>query len=504
MGRRAKDFALRTGIALGPAGQRSKEKGARMRLLILLFLVLISAVGYLSQLNPGRILFFVAPDRPYEISLAALILFSITAGGLLVIVASGMRQTKALYQNWTYRRAQKKEASLEKIYKEGGNAFLAKRHKDAVSLFQKVLEINPNHLNTLIRLGKIYRSEKNFSESIRFYRKARLADDQNMEVLLGLAQSLDAANQSEEALSILKETIQMDATNLTAWIRIREIYMRLSRWEAAASSEEKILKLSLPNEQRQKEQTLFLGIQFEKGMVALKDNQLDAARKSFKSAIKMSKDFLPAYIGLARTYIQAGRGESAMTLFEKGYSMTGSLILLHQLEDLCFDLSQPDRIIHAYRNALEKEPGNIALRFYLGKLYYRLEMVDEAYEMLSEMGEQVEYFPDLHKILGNLYLRRGDTLLAAQSFQKGLQSKNPIVVPYYCPLCDYHTATWSGRCGRCHEWNSYQAIPLMIAKSPNGGGAFVAPAGHAAPAGHTAPAAGVPVVGRGKETVYTK
>ena len=52
-----------------------------MRLLTLIFLILIAVVGYFSQLNPATLLFFVAPGRSYEISLTALILFSITAGG---------------------------------------------------------------------------------------------------------------------------------------------------------------------------------------------------------------------------------------------------------------------------------------------------------------------------------------------------------------------------------------------------------------------------------------
>ncbi|MEK7286794.1 MAG: tetratricopeptide repeat protein [Nitrospirota bacterium] len=435
-----------------------------MRFLTLIFLVLILIIGYFSQLNPSAVLFFVAPGRSYEISLASLILFSIAAGGLLVMIASGMRQTKALYQNWTYRRAQKKEASLEKLYKEAGNAFLAKRYKEAISLSQKILEINPHHVNTLIRLGKIYRYEKSNGEAIRVYRKARLGDDQNMEVKLGLAKSLDAANQTDEAIAILKEMIGMDEDHLTACLQLRDIYMRLSRWEEAHSLQEKILKFPLSPELRQQEQATLFGIKFERGMAALKNNQVDEARKSFKSAVKLNKDFLPGYIGLAQTYIHANRPESAMTLLEKGYGMTHQIILLHQLETLCFEHSQPDRIIRAYQSAIEKDPGHIALRFYLGKLCYRLEMVDEAREILSEIDSQVEYFPDLHKILGSLHLRQGDAYSAAQSFRKGLHFKTAVVVPYYCPVCDYQSEKWSGRCAKCQEWNTYQTIPMMITK----------------------------------------
>lgn len=438
-----------------------------MRFIIFFFLVFIAMIGYFSQLNPSRVLFFFTPDKSVDLTLTALMLFSIAIGGLLIMIAVGVRQSKAIYLNFTYRRQQKKEANQEKFYKEGVNAFLAKRYKDALALFQKVLDINPNHVNTLIRLGKIHQFEKNLHEAIRLYRKARVCDDQNMEVLFGLAQNLDAAHQSDEAVGILKEIVGMDDTNLTALSRLREIYMRLMRWEDAHFVQEKILKLSPSDENKQREQRTLLGIKFEKGMASLKQNHIEPARQSFKSAIKINKDFLPAYIGLGETYIKSERMESALTLFEKGHEITKNIILLHHLEALCLEMGQPDRILQMYQKALAKDPRNIALRFYLGKLYYRLEMVDEGFDLLSEIEGQVEYFPDLHKILGNLYLRRGDSFMAAETFRKGLQLKTAVIVPYYCPLCDYHTPTWSGRCARCGQWNSYEAIPFMVQKEQN-------------------------------------
>jgi tetratricopeptide (TPR) repeat protein len=444
-----------------------------MKFVIFLFLVLIAVIGYFSQLNPNHVIFFLTPEKSINLSITSLILFSIATGGLLVMIVVGVRQTHALYLNWTYRRRQKKEASLEKFYKEGVNAFLAKRYKDAVSLFQKVLDINPDHLNTLIRLGKIHKFEKNLPEAIRLYRKARVADDKNMEVLFGLSQNLSDAHQSDEAVMILKEIVDADDHNLTALIRLRDIYVGGVRWQEAHFVQEKIIKLSLSDEDRQKEQTYLLGIKFEKGMIALKQNQIEPARQAFKSTVKLNKDFLPGYMGLGETYVKSERMESALTLFEKGYGITKNIILLHRLETLCLDMGQPERILQAYQQALLKDPRNIALKFYLGKLYHRLEMIDEAFDLLSEIDSQIKYFPDVHKILGDLYLRRGDALMAAETFRKGLasqmesRSKTEVIVPYYCHLCDHQTPTWQGRCARCGQWDSYQAIPFAVQKDSN-------------------------------------
>lgn len=435
-----------------------------MPFLALLFLLFMGLAGYLAQLNPAKVTFFVTQDTAFEMSVTALILFSTAFGGILVILSAGVRETKNLFLNWKYARLQKKEAQIETYYTEAVNAFLAKRYRDATLLFQKILVLNPNHVSALLRLGKIYRIEGNFNEAIRLHRRARSLDEQNIEVLLSLSRDLEEAQRFEEAIQYLKEIFHLDEGNLTALTRLRDLYVRLQQWEEAHPLQEKIIKLPLPEEVRQHERVIFLGIKYEIGRHFLQRDQGGIARRYFKGAIKLDKGFLPAYIGLGETHIKEGRMELAAALLQKAYEMTGHLILLHRLEDLYLDMGEPERILQAYRNAIDKDRHNSVLKFYLGKLYYRLEMIDDAFEVLAEVDTHVEYFPDLHKILGNLYLRRGELSMAVEAFKKSLKLKKRVLVPYYCPDCDNHTIEWTGRCTRCGRWNSYIATPILVDK----------------------------------------
>lgn len=436
-----------------------------MPFLVLLFFAFMGLVGYLAQLNPDTVTFFVSREKSFEMSVTALILFSTASGGLLVILAAGVRETRNLFLNWKYARLQKKEAQIETYYTEGVNAFLAKRYRDAALLFQKILTLNANHISTLLRLGKIYRIEKNFNEAIKLHRKARSLDDQNVEVLLALSRDLEESQRFEEAIQYLKEILHLDETNLTALARLRDIYIRLHQWEEAHPLQEKMMKLPLPDEVRNKERLIFLGIKYEIGTLFLQRDQRSLARRYFKGAIKLDKGFLPAYLGLGETHIKEGRMNVAAALLEKAYDMTHHLILLHRLEDIYLEMGEPERILQIYRNAIDQDRENTVLKFYLGKLYYRLEMIDDAFEVMAEVDTHVEYFPDLHKILGNLYVRRGDLEMAIDAFKKSLKLKKRVLVPYYCGACDYHTIEWSARCGRCGRWNTYQANPILVDKA---------------------------------------
>jgi|GEM_PF-70860 len=426
---------------------------------LLIFILVV--IGYLGGLNPGKVTLYFTHNTVYELPIASLIIFSAAFGAALVIIGSGIRETKNLFLNWKYNRLQRKEAKIEELYTEAVNAYLAKRFRDAMGLFQKVLSLNPNHVNALLSLGKIFRKEQNYSEAIRLHRKARGLDEQNVEVLLSLSRDLEEAKRPEEASHYLKEVVRIDESNLAALTRLRNLYIRQSSWEDAHRIQERLLKLPLPQDDRPAEIGHFLGIKYELGRRYLERGERDMARRYFKGSIKLSKAFLPAYVGLGETHLQEGKGEVAAGLWEKAYRITKNTILLHKLEDLYLDMGKPDKIISFYEDLLEEEPHNLILRFYLGKLYYRLEMIDHAFEILAEVDTHTDHFPDLHKILGNLYIRRGEPEKAVESLKKALALKKRVLVPYFCPHCDYHTIEWSGRCVRCGRWNTYDADPII-------------------------------------------
>jgi lipopolysaccharide biosynthesis regulator YciM len=82
-------------------------------------------------------------------------------------------------------------------------------------------------------------------------------------------------------------------------------------------------------------------------------------------------------------------------------------------------------------------------------------MVDDAYETLSAIDSSTRPLPDLHKLLGNLYVRRGRSDMAVYEFKKALTHSDQLIVPYRCGNCEHISTEWSGRCPRCGRWNTF-------------------------------------------------
>jgi tetratricopeptide (TPR) repeat protein len=270
---------------------------------------------------------------------------------------------------------------------------------------------------------------------------------------------LEGAKRYEDALQALQKMLKIEPDNLTALIRKRDLLIRLEKWSEALEIQHRLLKANLPEPERRAEAHLLTGCTYEVGRQLLERGHPDKARRYFRGAIKKDRTFLPAYVGIGEILIREGKTKQAVEILKKVYAKTRSSIILHRLEELFLEQGEPSEIIRVYQEALRQDPNNPALRFYLGKLYYRLEMVDEAFDILSTVEGIQDQLVDYHKIMANLYLRKQQMEQAIAELKKALHFKKRVVVPYVCTACRQESTEWSGRCRRCGTWNTLVALP---------------------------------------------
>src|SRR5215510_9837126 len=432
-----------------------------LRLLTTVFLIStgIFVYSYFRELNPGTLMIRMGPSVQFELSPVTLVVFSMAVGAVLVAFAVGMRQTVHVIGNWRNTRMLRRREKLDALHREGTHAFMSKRTADAIGLFEKALAMDPNRIDSLLWLGNIYRSENNFAEAIRLHQHASRIDDRNIEVLLELAKDLEGAKRYEDGLQVYYKILKIEPDNLTALIRKRDLLIRLEKWSEALEIQHRLLKANLPEPERQAAAHLLTGCTYEVGRQLLERGHPDKARRYFRGAIKKDRTFLPAYIGIGEILIREGKTKQAVEILKKVYAKTRSIIILHRLEEHFLEQGEPSEIIRVYQDALQQDPHNSSLLFYLGKLYYRLEMVDEAFDTLSTVEGIQDQLVDYHKIMANLFLRKQQMEEAVVELKKALHFKKRVVVPYICTACQQESTEWSGRCRRCGTWNTLVALP---------------------------------------------
>lgn len=428
-----------------------------------LLAAIIAAVQF-SALNPAPMTLAIPlKQSAVEVTPIYLVLACFTAGALAVVMLVGAREIRAHILNWRSTQRRKREEKLQQYYSNGVLASLSRRTHEAISQLQKALALDPNHARTLLSLGNVFRKDKQYHEAIRLHQKARQIEEGNLKILFALAHDLEDAGRFDEAIQTLEDVLTLDSANPAALSRLLDIHVRHERWKEAHAVQERLLKADIPKADIAAENQVLAGLKYELGRQSLERGDRDQARRCFKDAIKLDKGFLPARIGFGETLIHEGKLKQAAESWEKSYIKGGNPIFLQRLEDLYLEMGEPGEMLRIYQQALAKQshnpslPSLPSLKLALGKLYYRLEMIDDAFDLLSTLEGMQDVSGDLLPILASLRIRKGDTETALMDLQESMGRSQAAMIPLTCRACRYETRNWSGRCPACGRWNSMVA-----------------------------------------------
>ncbi|MEJ2323454.1 MAG: tetratricopeptide repeat protein [Nitrospirota bacterium] len=429
-----------------------------VKFVAIVFVLCVGALALLAMSNTDSVLVTIPFYNTYELSKIALILISSGSGALLVLFLFIVRDTRRMVSTYQFQKKQRKEEKINGLYSRAMNAMLADNLAEARAYLQDILKVESEHAQALMRLGDLASRDERHDEALRQYKKALTAsqdDLESIEALFAIATLLERLERWPDALEYVENILEKDPENLGAMYLKRSVMERMGRWGALIELQKAILKAEQKaGRDTRKEETVLNGYRYEQAREDLEEGQTEKAGKAFRNIIKADEKFVPAYIGVSEVLLKEGDSEEAVRFLEKGYHNTSSLILLAAVEDLLINISEPSRLIRLYRDVLASSPQNNMLRFMLGKLYYRLEMVDDALETLS--SDVPEEYPQWHQLLGELYLRRNQCERAIEEFKKTVDFRKTLRLPYCCSKCGREDDDWSGRCPSCGRWNTYE------------------------------------------------
>lgn len=426
------------------------------KLSIFIFVLFLAGLAVFAIHNKEVTTITIPFSDVYEIPKIALILLSCAAGALAMLLVFAIRDTKKFIDNWQFQKRRKQETKVQELYSKALIALLAHKEAEAKEALGHILAEEPDHLHALLKAGEIAVREEDYQTANSYFNKARMIDHHSVEVLFAIEGVMEKTSRWSDALRYLDEILDIDDANLTALYKKREVLETLGSWDDIVYLQKSILKYAQTEKEKKKEHLALVGYEYEYGRHSLEQNQLEKAKKAFKSALRLEKDFIPATLGIAEVMLREGESEEAVKILENAYDETCSKIILARLEDLLIGLGEPSRLIGIYKNSILKNPSDPVLKFFLGKLFYRLEMIDDALETLQGIDTGGAAYPDMHQLLGNLYLRRNILNRAVSEFKKAVDIKMSLRLPYCCVNCGYASSEWSGRCPDCREWNTFR------------------------------------------------
>jgi tetratricopeptide (TPR) repeat protein len=199
-------------------------------------------------------------------------------------------------------------------------------------------------------------------------------------------------------------------------------------------------------------------IHYELGRLDAERGRAAAAVAHFKGALRADRGFVPAAVALGDAQEHAGELREAVRTWERAAEVEPALALLGRLERVYRNEGRPSRMIALYRVASERAPDNLALAVGLGRVYFELEMLDEAADQFEKIEVRAPDMPIVHAFLGAVFERRGQTRDAFEEYRRALRLARAFDWPHECAVCGAAGAAWEDRCPRCLRVNSLRPV----------------------------------------------
>ncbi|MFQ5829019.1 MAG: tetratricopeptide repeat protein [Candidatus Methylomirabilia bacterium] len=423
-----------------------------IRFGLLLALVFGAVVAYLAAFNTSRVSLALAPDLVYELPLMALVVGAFLAGAAVMLLVTTFRDLGRSFHDYRLARRVRRLENLSDMYHRGVDAQLAGRREEATKAYEGLLTREPGHVEAHLRLGDLARAQGDYQAAQEHHQHA-LRSGERVDALLALAEDLEHAGKTADALATYRRILQHDRNHLTALRATRSLYVARGEWEEALAVQERLVSVASAQE-RGAELEWLAGIRYEVGQALLAQGTAAEARRHFTEVLKADRAFLPAALALGESFAEAGERREAVRIWERAAQGTHALVLLRRLELVFRAEGRPARMIALYQDALDRAPQDLALTFALGRVYVELEMLDEAADQFQKLEVRAPDLVPVRVSLATIYERRGQLSAALEECRRALTLLQAYQWPHRCRVCDAPHADWQDRCPRCGRWNT--------------------------------------------------
>jgi len=374
--------------------------------------------------------------------------------------------------------AQRKQGNMIYLldYLEGMLAYQEKRYKDALPFFEKALQANPNHMNSLLYAGSssmhegnfelaqnyLYRFNElnpgfssalkmlawlamkngNYTNAQQYIRQVIAQEPNDVFSLNLLAGALMGDKQAVEGLDVLQQVVRLNPDSADARLKLGmgmiqqdKLESGLKELEASRVLDPDIQQASLAiiftylrNNERDKALDAALGLRdihpdsivanAALGTVYLTRQENDKAAQSFRDTLALDSNNVTANSGLASLAVQAGKPEEAKTYYRKILEdHPGNLNTSLNLAYLLVRDGNVDEMKSVLEKAIDTNPRALMPRMALSRYYTGQADSDKVIDILLPMQQTARGNFNYLKMLTEAQYRTGDYVNARANLE---------------------------------------------------------------------------------------
>lgn len=305
------------------------------------------------------------------------------------------------------------EQSNEEIYIQKANIFSRRdKHKEAILLLEKALEITYDEADVLSLLGVEYLFLEDFENAKYYFMKCLELDETDYSALFNIIYCFEYLEQNEAAIDYLNDYLNKNPYSEMAWIQIGKQYRALKDYKKALAA----FDFAIISDDT------FIGAYLEKARVLEKLKKYEEAIESYSITLSLDEPTSYALLRIGKCYEKLGNTEMALQFYTKCVEEDS---LLDKgwiaITDFYFRNKQYQKALYYIEKAINIDAENVLYWKRYAKINSRLKHFEEAevgYRKALEMGN---YELDSWLSRGDILTNLGEFEAAINNFNQALE-----------------------------------------------------------------------------------
>jgi lipopolysaccharide biosynthesis regulator YciM len=377
--------------------------------------------------------------------------FGILIGVFFEITGASRGAANRLIAYWSNRHRQ----AAQRAFERGLQAEREERLEDAIEAYREATQLHPIDYNSQMHLGDALRRAGRPGEAVIAHDRAQRLDLENDEPRQALIDDHLELGSIDEARRLLLLSIEENPRRAFAPLRrLRDLEMRAGQWPAAEAASRKLEGLFDKSKLPLDDWRIGLGIRTELARSRQAAGQPRSAMGIIKKVLKDDPTFVPAVVLDAELHAAAEEFTEARESLIRGFQSTAEPALLDRLTQIDLSRERPEDAISTLRGLVAAGTHTAISRLVLGRLYLRLEMLDEAAQRFEQLYEGDLRSPLVAVLLARTEERRGHFARATRLLQTVVDDSARAIPEAVCRACSAESPRWAARCASCGRFGT--------------------------------------------------
>ncbi|OQX08253.1 MAG: hypothetical protein BWK80_48380 [Desulfobacteraceae bacterium IS3] len=209
--------------------------------------------------------------------------------------------------------------NIQQQFNQASHEHQSGKLKEAETLYKKILEVQPGHIEAIHRLAVLYAQERKFDLSINFFLKTVSLKPDSAEVHYNFAQMFKLQGNPAKAAESFREAIRFKPDYVEAYLSLGEILKETRRLSEALENYRKAVSL-MPD---------FAEAHRCLGSALKELGRFDEAAESYDRALSLNPNFPDIYINIGNLERLKGNIDKAAEYYRKAISLKPDYALAH-------------------------------------------------------------------------------------------------------------------------------------------------------------------------------